>query len=282
MRTLWKGAISFGLVNVPIKLYTATERKSLKFNYLHQECLTPIASKRYCPNCDREVEHGEIVRGYEYEKGKFVILNEEDFEQIPTANTRTIDIVDFVDLKEIDPVFFDKSYYLAPGETGAKAYALLIKAMEETEKIAIAKIVIRSKESLAALRVRDNVMILETMFYPDEIRSDAGIADTNMDAKLHDNEIKMAVSLVNNLASSFQPDKYHDDYRQAMLNIIRHKVEGQDISVPEKPVAGKVIDLMDALKASIELAKKEREKVDKAEKSKQLVKKTTRKKVKTS
>jgi DNA end-binding protein Ku len=228
------------------------------------------------------VEHGEIVRGYEYEKGKFVVLHEEDFEQIPAANTRTIDIVDFVDLKEIDPVFFDKSYYLAPGETGARAYALLIRAMEETGKIAIAKIVIRSKELLAALRVRDNVMILETMFYPDEIRSAVGIADTNVSAKLHDNEIKMAISLVNNLASSFQPDKYHDDYRQAMLNIIRSKVEGQDISVPEKPVAGKVIDLMDALKASIELAKKEREKVDKAEKSNQLVKKAARKRAKTS
>lgn len=282
MRTLWKGAISFGLVNVPIKLYTATERKSLKFNFLHSECQTPVENRRYCPNCDREIESGEIVRGYEYERGKYVVIREEDFEHIPVADTRTIDIVDFVDLKEIDPVFFDKSYYLAPDAAGVKAYTLLIKAMEETGKIAIAKIVIRSKQSLAALRVRDNVMILETMFYPDEIRSAASIADAYDDTKLHDNELKMAINLVNNLAAPFQADKYHDDYREAMLSIIRSKVEGQEVSVPEKPHTGKVINLMDALKASIELAQKERDKVDKVSKDKQAVKKAVRKRVKTS
>lgn len=280
MRTLWKGAISFGLVNVPIKLFTATERKTLKFNFLHQACLTPIAYRRYCPRCDKEVESSEIVKGYEYEKGKYVVINEEDFEQIPVENSRTIDIIDFVDLKDIDPIYFDKSYYLAPDETGVKAYMLLIKSMEETGKIAIAKIVIRSKESLAALRVRDGVMMLETMFYPDEIRSSEGLPDLHKEVKLHDNEIKMAVSLINNLAAPFQPDKYNDEYRRALLEIIRGKVEGQDVAIPEKPVTGKVVNLMDALKASIELAKKEREKVEKAEKRRQSPPK--RKRAKTS
>lgn len=266
MRTLWKGAISFGLVNVPIKLFTATERKTLKFHFLHQECLTPIEYQRHCPRCGREVENSEIVRGYEYEKGKYVVMKEEDFEQIPADNTRTIDIVDFVDLKDIDPIYFDKSYYLAPEETGRKAYTLLIKSMEETGKIAIAKIVIRSKESLAALRVRDGVMVLETMFYPDEIRSAEGLLDMDKEIKIHDNEKKMAVSLINNLAAPFQPEKYTDEYRRALLEIIRAKVEGQEITIPEKPAAGKVVNLMEALKASIELAQKEREKVEKVEK----------------
>jgi DNA end-binding protein Ku len=279
MRTLWKGAISFGLINVPIKLYTATERKALKFSFLHAECLTPIEYHRRCPHCDKEVDNAEIVRGFEYEKGKYVVMKEEDFEQIPTENTRTIDIVDFVNLQEIDPVYFDKSYYLAPDETGIKAYALLIKAMQETGKIAIAKIVIRSKESLAALRVKDDVMLLETMFYPDEIRSAEGMPNFKNAAKLHDNEIKMAVNLINNLASHFQPDKYHDEYRKALLEVIRAKVEGEEIAIPEKPTGGKVVNLMEALKASIELAKKEREKVEKVEKA---AKKPVRKRAKTS
>lgn len=280
MRTLWKGAISFGLVNVPIKLFTATERKTLKFHFLHQECLTPIEYQRHCPHCNRKVENHEIVRGYEYEKGKYVVMKDEDFEQIPAANTRTIDIVDFVDLKDIDPVYFDKSYYLAPDETGVKAYTLLIKSMEETGKIAIAKIVIRSKESLAALRVRNGVMLLETMFYPDEIRSSEGLFDGHKDVKIHENEIKMAISLINNLAAPFQPAKYTDEYRRALLEIIRAKVEGQEVAVPEKPVAGKVVDLMEALKASVELAKKERGKVEKSEKRLQPTAK--RKRAKTS
>ncbi|HWR55627.1 MAG TPA: Ku protein [Negativicutes bacterium] len=263
MRTLWKGAISFGLVNVPVKLYTATERKTLKFHLLHQECLTPLEYQRHCPRCNRKVESQEIVKGYEYEKGKYVVMRDEDFEQIPADNTRTIDIVDFVDLKEIDPVYFDKSYYLTSDESGVKAYTLLIKAMEETGKIAIAKIVIRSKESLAALRVRDGVMLLETMYYPDEIRPLEGLPALPKEVKIHDNEIKMAISLINNLAAPFQPEKYNDAYRRALLEVIRAKVEGEEIAVPEKHTGGKVVNLMEALKASVELAKKERETVEK-------------------
>lgn len=280
MRTLWKGAISFGLVNVPIKLFTATERKTIKFNFLHQECLTPIEYQRRCPRCNREVNNDEIVKGYEYEKGKYVVMKDEDFEQIPTENTRTIDIVDFVDLKDIDPIYFDKSYYLVPDETGVKAYALLIKSMEETGKIAIAKIVIRTKESLAALRVRDGIMMLETMFYPDEIRSAEGLPYQQKEVKIHDNEVKMAISLINSLAAPFQPEKYNDEYRKALLDIIRAKVEGQEIAVPEKPVAGNVVNLMEALKASIELAKKERDKIEKENKRLQPAPK--RKRAKTS
>lgn len=280
MRTLWKGAISFGLVNVPIKMFTATERKTLKFHLLHQECLTPLGYQRHCPHCNRQVEAQEIVKGYEYEKGKYVVMRDEDFEQIPAENSRTIDIVDFVDLKDIDPIYFDKSYYLTPDETGVKAYNLLVNSMKETGKIAIAKIVIRSKESLAALRVRNGVMLLETMYYPDEIRSIEGLPDLHKEVKIHDNEMKMAISLINNLAAPFQPEKYTDEYRQTLLEVIRAKVEGQEITVPEKPVTGKVINLMEALKASVELAKKERETAEKD--AKRLKPATKRKRAQTS
>ncbi len=258
MRPLWKGAVSFGLVYVPVKMYAATERKNIKFNYLHDKCKTPIQYRRYCPYCDTEVSNEEIVRGYEYEKGKYVVMKEEDFENLPGENTKSINIVDFVDLKDINPLYFDKGYYLAPGEGGQKVYELLKKSMQETGKVAVAKVVIRNKESLAALRVDDGVLTMSTMFYPDEVRKPTGIPELEYNVDIHENELKMAVNLINNLSAEFAPEKYTDEYRQQLMEVIQAKVAGEGVEVPPTPETDKVVDLMTALKASIDLAKQER------------------------
>ncbi len=267
MRTLWKGAVSFGLVNIPIKMYVATENKDIKFNYLHKECMSPIQYRKFCPHCDREINSEEIVRGYEYQKGSYVVINEEDLEKIPQENTRTIDILDFVDLQQVDPIYFDKSYYLEAAPGGEKAYTLLIEAMSRTNKIAIARVLIRSKQSLAALRVRDRVLVMETIFYPDEIRSPAEL-NTGVDQeRLHENELKMAVSLVENLSTEFEPGKYKDEYRQALWELIEAKIVGKEVATPA-PLQDRdnVVDLMEALRASVKLAEENRskERADKA------------------
>ncbi|HEX3031340.1 MAG TPA: Ku protein [Bacillota bacterium] len=258
MRSMWKGAISFGLVNIPVKLYTATEKKDIKFNYLHSVCQTPVQYKKICPHCNREVPMEEIIRGYEYEKGKYVIIAEEDLENVPAVTTRAVEILDFVDLAEIDPLFYDKSYYLAPGEGGQKPYALLKRAMEDTGKIAIARVVIRSKQALAAIRVHEDALVLETMFFPDELRSAKYISELDFTADLHDNELKMAVSLIENLAAPFQPEKYTDEYRAALQQVIQGKIAGEEVTIPAPAAGGKVVDLMEALRASIQLAKEEK------------------------
>ncbi|GAB6157631.1 Ku protein [Desulfotomaculum varum] len=259
MRPLWKGAVSFGLVYVPVKMYAATERKSVKFNYLHEKCKTPIQYRRYCPFCNTEVANEEIVKGYEYEKGKYVVLKEEDFEHLPDENTRSINIVDFVDLSDIDPLYYDKGYYLAPAEGGQKVYELLKKSMQETGKVAVARVVIRSKESLAILRVAQGVLAISTMFYPDEVRKPLAIPELDYQVDVHENELKMAVNLINNLSAPFQPDKYTDRYREGLMEVIQAKVAGEEVATAPAPQIDKVVDLMSALKASIELAKQERE-----------------------
>lgn len=258
MRTMWKGSISFGLVNVPIKLFSATESKSVKFRQLHKECLNPIQYKKWCPVCDREIGLEEIVNGYEYTKGKFVVISEQDLERIPDETTRTIDIVDFVDLAEIDPIYFDRSYYISPDEIGVKAFTLLKRAMDEAGKIAIAKVVIRSKQNLACIRsFGDKYMVLETMYYPDEVRPVSDLPAIP-EPKIHDNEIKMAVQLISSLSAGFDPAKYTDEYRKALLDIIQAKVEGEEVRVPEAREPGKIVDLMDALRASIAAVEKEK------------------------
>jgi DNA end-binding protein Ku len=257
---MWKGAISFGLVYVPVKLYAATEQKDIKFNYLHKKCNNPVQYRKFCPYCQTEVAMEDIVRGYEYEKGKYVILEDEDFEK-DTANSpgKSIEILDFVDLAEIDPVYYEKSYYLAPGDGGAKVYDLLKRAMAETGKVAVARVMIRSRESLAAIRVSGRTIVMSTMHYPDEIRQPSALTELNYQVNLHDNEVKMAVSLINSLSAAFQPEKYTDTYRQGLMERIQAKIAGEVIETPARQETGKVVDLMEALKASINLAKEERD-----------------------
>lgn len=259
MRTIWKGAISFGLVNVPIRLFTATSKKNIKFRLLHRECHTPINTVRHCPKCDKDVYYNELVKGYEYENNKFVILHDEDFDNIPVKSTKTIDIVDFVKLEEIDPVYYIKTYYLAPAEGGEKPYLLLKKALKETRKVAISKITIRNKESMAVVRVMDDILAMETMFFANEVKAstELGVAQIEEKIKVEDKEERLAVEIVNNLTAEFNADKYTDEYREELMKIIRKKVEGEEIEIPETiQPENKVIDLMEKLKASVEASEK--------------------------
>ena len=254
-RTMWKGAISFGLVTIPVGVFPATEEKSLKFNQLHDKDNGRIKYKRTCAECGEEVSFEHIVKGYEYEKDRYTILTDEDFDAVPLESSRAIDIVQFVDLEEIDPILYKKSYYLVPEETGAKAYALLRRALSEDGKVGIAKVSFRDKEHLAALRFKDKVFVLETMYWPDEIRAtEFDVIDK--DQKVRDQEVEMARSLIENLTESWDPERYKDEYRDALLEIVEKKVAGEEIEVVEAAPASKVVDLMDALKASVEAAKK--------------------------
>jgi len=256
MRTLWRGAISFGLVSIPIRLYTATEEKSLHFNQLHEKDNGRIRYKRWCATEDKEIQFDEIVRGYEYEKDRYVILNDEDLDKVPVESSRTIDIQQFVDLDEIDPIYFKKTYYLGPEETGVKAYVLMREALERGNKAGIAKVSFRDKEHLSAIRLRDGVLVLETMFWPDEIRA-AEFPELEKDIKVRAQEVQMAQSLIDNLTEEWDPTRYRDEYREALLEIVEKKVEGEEIEVVEAPEPTRVADLMEALKQSVEKTRKE-------------------------
>lgn len=272
MHTMWKGSISFGLVNIPIKMFTATEEKDLKFRYLHKECHTPLRYKKVCPTCDKEVAEDEIVRGYEYEPGHFIIVTEEDFLALKSEiDDKAIDILDFVQLSEIDPIYFDKSYYLAPQDTGNKAYNLLRKAMSDTGKIAIAKMTIRTKQTLAALRVYNNVLVLETIFYPDEVRASTQVPGLPENTDINEKELDIAVKLIENLTTPFEPEKYRDDYREALLELIDQKIAGKEIEMAPEAPQRNVIDLMEALQASLNETKRKKDnsKSEKNEKEKQ-------------
>jgi DNA end-binding protein Ku len=254
-RVMWKGAISFGLVTIPVGLYPATEEKTLRFNQLHDEDMGRIKYKRVCAIDGEEVSFEHIVKGYEYEKDKYVILTDEDFDAVPVESSRAIDIVQFVDLEDIDPLYFQKSYYLVPEETGLKAYALLREAMSKDGRVAIAKVAFREKEHLCTLRSKDGIFVLETMFWPDEIRAtDFDVLDK--ETPIRPQEIEMARSLIENLSDDFHPEQFHDEYREGLLQIVEKKVAGEEIEVVPEPEPTKVVDLMQALKASVEATKK--------------------------
>lgn len=254
MHTVWKGAISFGLVHVPVKMFTATEDKDVHLRYIHKNCGTPISYTRSCPHCVKEVVWEEISRGYEYEKGRFVLFESEELEAIKPENTRTIQILDFVDLTEIDPLYFEKPYYLSPDQAGSGAYNLLLEAMRQSGKIGIAKIAIRSKSSLAAIRALNNCICMETMHFPDEIRSLQQVPNLPQQANVNDRELTMARMLIDQLSAPFEPEKYTDDYRIALTEAIQRKITGQGVDVVTAPAAERtnVIDLMAALQASLE------------------------------
>jgi DNA end-binding protein Ku len=255
MHTMWKGSISFGLVNVPVKMFAATEDKDVKFRYLHKECSTPVKNIRTCPSCKREIEWSEVVKGYEYQPGQFVILTDEEVEKIAPQNTKTINIQHFVDLREIDPIYFNKSYYLAPQDTGSKAYALLRKAMADTGKIAVAKLIIRSSEQLAVLRTYEDVIVMETIYYPEEVRAASEIPSVPIDIELDEREVSMAKQLIESLAIEFVPEQYKNEYREAILDVIQAKVEGEEITLAAEPKRDEIHDLMKALQASLNVVR---------------------------
>jgi len=249
---MWKGSISFGLVNIPIRMFASTESKDITFRYLHDKCHTPVKYEKVCPTCGTEVKLEEIVKGYEYEPGRFVIIEEEDLEKLKPELKKSIEILDFVNLSEIDPIYFNKSYYLSPQETGEKAYQLLRQAMNDAGKIGIAKITIRAKQSLAALRVYRDLLVLETIFYPDEVRGIEQVPGVPKNITVDPKELDMAVKLIDNLTASFEPEKYTDEYRQALKELINKKLEGEEISIPQEVPQRNIIDLMQALQASID------------------------------
>jgi DNA end-binding protein Ku len=254
-RSMWKGAISFGLVTIPVSVYPATEEKTLRFNQLHDEDGGRIRYKRVCEKDGEEVSFEHIVKGYEIEKDRYVVLTDEDFEAVPVESSRAIDIQQFVDLEDIDPVLFKKSYYLVPDETGAKAYSLLREAMSEDGRVGIAKVSFRDKEHLSALRFKDDAFVLETMYWPDEIR-DADFGGVDVTTKVRGQELEMARQLIESLTAEWNPEQYHDDYREQLMRVVEAKVNGEEIEVVEAEPTAKVVDLMEALKASVAAAKK--------------------------
>ena len=255
-RPIWSGAISFGLVNVPVKLFTAVDRKTVRFNQLNSKTGTRIAQKRVDPATGDEVPYEDLVKGYEISKDRYVVIDPEELEQVEPRKTRMIDIEDFVDLDEIDPVFYDHPYYLAPDKGAEKAYKLLMEAMRETGKVAIGRVVIRTKEYLVALRPLEDLLALSTMLFPDEVvppeKIDAGIDEK---VKAGDRELKMARQLIESLSGPWEPEKYHDEYRERVLELIESKAAGKEIAVQPSEEPQPVPDLMAALEASIAAAK---------------------------
>jgi len=254
-RAIWKGSISFGLVNIPIALYPATRREELKFRLLRKTDLSPVNYKRVAEKDGKEVPWDQIVKGYEYDKGKYVVLQDEDFQRVDIEATQTVDIQDFVELDEIDPIFFYKPYYLEPQKGGDKAYALLRDALKDSKKVGVAKVVIKTREYLAGVKPEDGALVLELMHFADEL------ADTS---KLHipkkvevgKREMTMAKSLIDSMSSKWNPEKYKDDYREALMEVIEEKVEAGGKEIEEKPRKApkptKVIDLVSVLQKSLE------------------------------
>jgi DNA end-binding protein Ku len=259
MRAIWKGAVSFGLVSIAVKLYSATEEKDIRFHQVHRTDGGRIKYQRTCSVDGEVVSYDDIAKGYDVGGGEMVILTDEDFADLPLSTSRAIDVLEFVPAEQIDPILFAKAYYLEPEGQAAKPYVLLRDALRDAERVAIVKIAIRQREQLATLRVRDDVLVLNTMMWPDEVRTpDFGFLDDDIEARPA--ELAMAASLIDSMAGSFKADDFTDDYRAALQEVIDAKIEGREVVQPEEaeeaPAAA--IDLMAALKASVERAKQAR------------------------
>lgn len=259
MRAIWKGSISFGLVNIPIGLYPATRKEDISFRQLRADDLSPIRYKRVAEADGEEVPWEKIVKGYEYEKGEFVIVTDKDFEQAMPEATQSIDIVEFVDITEIDPMFFDKPYYLEPQKGGKKAYALLRDTLTETGKVGIARVVIKTRQHLAAVKPKDDALVLELMHFPDEVLEPAGL-ELPREEKLGKKEMDMAKSLVETMSGKWKPSEFKDEYRDKLIKLIEEKVErgGKEAPGPKiKPKAAtNVVDLVAVLQKSLAETKK--------------------------
>ncbi|ANZ40727.1 Ku protein [Lentzea guizhouensis] len=255
MRSVWRGAISFGLVTIAVRLYTAVEEHDFRFNQVHREDGGRIKYKRVCSVCGDEVEYGDITKGYELDDGRMVIMENEDFEKLPVKTDKSIEVLEFVPAEEIDPIYFQKTYYLEPDKAAARPYVLLREALVKTGQMAVVKITMRQKETLATVRAREDVLVLHTMLWPDEIRK-AEFDFLDSDVEVRPQELKMATSLVESMAGDFDPGTFTDDYRDALEKVIAAKAEGAELpEQPESEDKGDVIDLMTALERSVEKAK---------------------------
>jgi len=259
MRTIWNGSISFGLVNIPIGLAVATQRTDVAFRTLHRECKTPIKQKRYCPQHERDVGPDEIVKGWEVVKGEFVIVEEEDLEAVALQRSNSIEILRFVKLEEVDPVFFDRTYYLAPASADAqrRPYVLLLRAMENTGMAAIGKFVLWGKENLCLIRPQGDTLALETLFFAEDVRPKKDIEDAVAEADVKDAELDLARQVIESISGEFDPEEFRNEYRDDLRRMLEAKLAGQEISKPEPAPETPVIDLMEALKASVAETKKQ-------------------------
>ena len=257
MRTIWNGSLSFGLVTIPVGLAVAQQRQDVAFRTLHRECGTPIKQKRWCPLHEREVEADELVKGWEFAKGQYVVVEESDLEAVDLRRSRSIELLRFVPGADVDPLYFDRAYYLAPAPdpVGRRPYALLIRALEQTGMAAVGKFVLWGKENLCLVRPLDGALALETLYYQEDIRSKAEIVEAIEEIEVKDAELVMATQLVESLAGAFDPSEYRNEYRHELRAMLESKLEGREIVAPEPLPEAHVIDLMEALKQSIAAAK---------------------------
>jgi DNA end-binding protein Ku len=260
MRPIWKGAISFGLISIPVKLFSAVENRSLKFHLLHDEDGGRIKYKRECAKCGKEVDWGDIVKGYEYSKDHYVTFTDEELEAVAVDSIKAIDVVSFVPLSDIDPIYFDKTYYVIPEASGLKAYKLLSEALEAEGQVGVAKVALRDKEHLSTIRLKDDVFVLETMHWPDEIRNPE-FEELSKKVEVRDQEVKMARQLIQQLSGEFKPEQFEDEYRVELQKLAERKVEGEEVTVAAEPEEepAPVVDIMEALKASVDEAKKRKD-----------------------
>jgi DNA end-binding protein Ku len=256
MHSMWKGAISFGLVMIPVKLYAATEQKDIAFRQVHREDGGRIRFRRFCTLDDQEVPYEDVAKGYELPGGEIVILTEEDMAELPLPTAKSIEVVQFTPTEQIDPIMFNRSYYVEPESAGARAYCLLRDALEKSGKVAIAQVALRQRESLAILRTRDGVLVLETLLWPDEIRVPA-FPFLDDDIEVRSQELRMASSLIDSMTVDFDPGEYHDSYREALQEVVNAKTEGREVVQPEagELPSGQPSSLADALRASLEAAR---------------------------
>ncbi|HEY0799109.1 MAG TPA: Ku protein [Candidatus Baltobacteraceae bacterium] len=257
---IWTGAINFGLVTIPVKLHTAVRANELRFNFLHKSDEGRIQNVRRCSVDGEEVAYGDIVRGYEYEKGKYVILTDEDFDRVNPEATQSVDIVEFVDLSEINPMYFDKPYYLEPEKRGRHAYALLREALKDSNKVGIAKVVIRSREHLAALKPNGEALVLELMHFADEMVAQSDLEFPKADTPA-EGEMKVAKMLIDTMTTTFEPEKFHDTYREQILAMIEARAAGQEVpkGKAKAPRRDNVVNLMDVLQQSLDESQKARD-----------------------
>ena len=259
-RSIWSGSISFGLVNVPVKLTTAVSAKDVRFNQLHKTDNVRIQQKRICPADGQEVGYDDIVKGYELSPGHYVVVDPDEIAALAPAATHTVDIEEFVDLDEIDPIFFEHAYYLVPDKRAEKAYALLVEAMRRSNRVAIARMVLRTKQYLCAIRPLEGALVISTLYYSDEVTPVSALDGLpGSDIELADKEVAMAEQLIASLTAKFDPSKFKDEYREQLLDIINRKAEGEElVAQPESAEPTRVVDLMAALEASIAAAKQTR------------------------
>ncbi len=255
MKALWKGNISFALINIPVKLYGASHKRDLSFHLLHRKCSTPLHYERYCPTCKSDVTWEDTVHGYGYEKDKFVVVTDDEIEHIPIKTSKSIDILRFIDSKEIESIYYDKAYYLEPVEGGERAYVLLRETMKDTGKVALAKITFKNREHVAVIRVYRDTLLLQSLLYTEDIVRPETL---NIPKKmaLDDKELALAAELVRHFLGKFNIDSYHDEFRDSLMELIKAKIAGREIKIAPKKEVEKVVSLMDALKKSLGKKKK--------------------------